>query len=316
MGLVGLVMLAMVVSACSGDDGETSAPPDDTSATTATGGGGTDAGAATSTTPSPPAGESTVRTFTDPVTALVRTPLETLPDVATQVAFDTTVIDAGTGPVACIGGVAQSFPPQCSGLPVAGLDWTALTEPWQEEAGVRWADLRVVGSWDRDTGTVTVTEVPGPVQRPEPVRPGATDYTLPEACAGIADQATRDADAVLAWTFENPDRSGGMWLADGTIPVLQVAGDPGPVAADLQAALGVPVCVVAVDWTEAELIGLQQALGPLYDDQTVWVAGTDIVAGVIELTVPVVDGATLRRIADTVIEPDRVVVLAVAETLG
>lgn len=57
-------------------------------------------------------------------------------------------------PELCVGGVAESLPPQCGGPVVVGLDWEDV--PWRETAnGVTWADVTAVGTFDGKTFTLT-----------------------------------------------------------------------------------------------------------------------------------------------------------------
>ncbi|MBS2938962.1 hypothetical protein KDN32_14575 [Nocardioides sp. J2M5] len=65
-----------------------------------------------------------------------------------------TVLDDGDGPELCLGGVAMSLPPQCSGPSVAGWEWDA--HPDHESAGgVRWGEYTMTGAWDGTTFTPT-----------------------------------------------------------------------------------------------------------------------------------------------------------------
>ncbi|RRR98168.1 hypothetical protein [Glycomyces terrestris] len=49
--------------------------------------------------------------------------------------------------------VAESYPPQCSGPPVAGWDWDAVEH--EEAQGVRWGTYVVAGTFDGKAFTVT-----------------------------------------------------------------------------------------------------------------------------------------------------------------
>ena len=107
---------------------------------------------ATTTTAPVPSGERSHRTFdVGGVEVLVDTDLTALPEQASVVEFSMTVIDAGAGPELCVGGVAESLPPQCSGPVVDGLS----LDGWSQEAGgVRWGDRTVAVSWPPVDGQV------------------------------------------------------------------------------------------------------------------------------------------------------------------
>ena len=63
------------------------------------------------------------------------------------------VLDDGSGPQLCLGGVAESYPPQCSGIPLAGWDWDAV-DGEESAAGTIWGEFHVVGTYDGETFTV------------------------------------------------------------------------------------------------------------------------------------------------------------------
>jgi hypothetical protein len=65
-----------------------------------------------------------------------------------------TVLDDADGPRLCLGGVADSLPPQCAGPPLVGWDW-ATVEGEQSASGSTWGDFHVVGRFDGETFTVT-----------------------------------------------------------------------------------------------------------------------------------------------------------------
>lgn len=59
----------------------------------------------------------------------------------------------GRGPQLC-SVTRSSFPPQCDGLPLVGLDWSAV--PWAETAGdTTWASIHLVGTFDGRAFTLT-----------------------------------------------------------------------------------------------------------------------------------------------------------------
>lgn len=65
-----------------------------------------------------------------------------------------TVLDAGEGPQVCVGPLALSMPPQCSGLPLAEWDWDAHEH--ERDGDVRWTGWLVLeGTFDGETLTVS-----------------------------------------------------------------------------------------------------------------------------------------------------------------
>lgn len=56
------------------------------------------------------------------------------------------------------GAVAESYPPQCGGLPVAGWDWDSVEH--EEAQGVRWGLYLVTGTFDGDSLVLTEDPVP------------------------------------------------------------------------------------------------------------------------------------------------------------
>lgn len=72
-----------------------------------------------------------------------------------------TVLDDGSGPELCLGGVAESYPPQCGGIPLAGWDWDAV-EGEESASGTTWGDFHVVGTYDGETFTVAEAGAPAP----------------------------------------------------------------------------------------------------------------------------------------------------------
>ena len=59
----------------------------------------------------------------------------------------------------CTGPVAESYPPQCDGIPITNWDWGSVPNE-QVASGVRWGDYRVEGNVEEGEFTLTA--------RPEP----------------------------------------------------------------------------------------------------------------------------------------------------
>ena len=80
----------------------------------------------------------------------------------------------------CLGAVAESYPPQCTGLPIAGWDWDAV-DGEEAASGVTWGAYAVWGTWDGatftlDEATTLALYDPMPVEEPllDPANAGDT----------------------------------------------------------------------------------------------------------------------------------------------
>lgn len=83
-----------------------------------------------------------------------------------------TVLDDGDGPEICLGAIAFSLPPQCSGPPVVGWDWA--DHPDAESAdGVRWGRYTMEGAWNGTSFTPTDVRPTVPGDLPEPEDPAS-----------------------------------------------------------------------------------------------------------------------------------------------
>ena len=88
-----------------------------------------------------------------------------------------TVMDTGR-PELCLGPVAESYPPQCHGIPLEGWDWSARHGTYDTSGHVRWGQYAVTGTFDGTTMTVTGA-IPAAVYDP-----AAPDELLPGGDAG------------------------------------------------------------------------------------------------------------------------------------
>ena len=97
------------------------------------------------------------------------------------------VMDTGKGPEVCLGPIAESWPPQCSGPALLGWDWSA--HPEHEEQGnekqgrIRWGSFAITGSWDGEalTATDAIPAALYDVMAPEPSTPTDPDPAVPAA---------------------------------------------------------------------------------------------------------------------------------------
>ncbi|WP_205471529.1 hypothetical protein [Nocardioides sp. SYSU D00038] len=144
-----------------------------------------------------------------------------------------TVLDDGGGAELCLGPVALSHPPQCSGTPLVGWDWAEHPEGVETAGRTRWAEFAVTGTFD---GTaLTPTEVV-PAALHDPPAPSATPSTPstpspPCAASGQADcdptPAELDDERVAQLQQEASDVPGflGSMVVGGVVTVDVVHDD-------------------------------------------------------------------------------------------
>lgn len=64
------------------------------------------------------------------------------------------VMDTGQGPEVCLGPIAESWPPQCSGPALRGWRW-ADHELHEKQGKIRWGSFAITGSWDGEALTAS-----------------------------------------------------------------------------------------------------------------------------------------------------------------
>lgn len=151
-------------------------------------------------------------------TAATAPPTPASPGAVTVV---TTVLQEGDGPPElCLGGLAESYPPQGGGPEVAGWDWDAV-EGEESAQGTTWGTYTVEGTWDGETFHLTETS-PAPAEPPaSPDDPRLAPDNAGAAGAGSAadelhDEVYGDLDALAGWV-----ENGYVWVTvvydDGSI---------------------------------------------------------------------------------------------------
>ena len=101
-------------------------------------------------------GSESVVAIGEPVPAAERP--TSIPAASGPVTGMGTVI-GGDEPKLCLGAVAESWPPQCSGFPILGWDWSAVKGTFDTNGTIKWGSYVVTGTWDGATFTLT-----GPAQ--------------------------------------------------------------------------------------------------------------------------------------------------------
>ncbi|WP_108719774.1 hypothetical protein [Miniimonas sp. S16] len=122
------------------------------------------------------------------------------PGVTVYTAATTLLQRDGADPVACLGGVLESYPPQCSGPVVIGLDWDDVADA-EHASGVTWGTGWVVGTYDGERDTFTLTR---PVAPDAPDGLELTDIALP-ALAPLCDDPWRGGDESAVALVDGPD---------------------------------------------------------------------------------------------------------------
>lgn len=238
------------------------------------------------------------------------------PTISGRYSVTTTVLQSPDhGPQLCLGGVAESYPPQCGGPDIVGWDWNEVADK-ESANGTTWGTYRVVGTWDGQRLTLTEAASPPGPGDPPPVD-FATPCDPPSGGWGVVDRATatRDGqDAATAYARAQSDFAG-AWVdqsinpASGEDPVdemamndperlvlnLRFTGDRQRHVAEVRAVWGGALCITKADRSLRELEAvrdeLQEELEPLG-------SSIDEVRGVVEITTVVPDEELQKSLDD------------------
>lgn len=180
-----------------------------------------------------------------------------VPDGPVRTTDLVTVLDPGTGPQLCLGAIAESYPPQCSGLPLGDFTWGDVG--FEEVSGVKWGTYAVTGTFDGTTFTAT-DAVPAalydPMAAPTPEPPGPACESPATTDPALATPEALDATLTAASALPGYATT---WLTDDTINVA-VTEDASGAEATLRETWGGPLCVITADHTEDELNTINQEL--------------------------------------------------------
>lgn len=245
-------------------------------------------------------------------------------DRPVAVAADTVLTGTGTvlespdhGPQLCLGGVDDSYPPQCGGPDIIGWDWSAVEA--ESASGTTWGTFTVVGTYDGTTFTMTRPAGP-PDHRDDGPRPDfSSPCDAPEGGWAVVDETTATEagqDAARTYAQAQPDFAG-LWVdqsinpAAGADPVDEFAmndptklvlnvrftGDLAAHEAALRSRFGGALCVSGAERTEADLRGIQDELTRAVDGFLF--SSTDIIRGVVEIGVVVADPMVQAELDET-----------------
>ncbi|MEO5662525.1 MAG: hypothetical protein ABIR39_04505 [Nocardioides sp.] len=187
-----------------------------------------------------------------------------------------TVLDDGDRPELCTF-VAESFPPQCSGTPMASWEWAAHPEH-EDQSGTKWGSFALTGTFDGTMFAVTEA-IPAALYDPMSESPDPEFTTPCEPPAegwGVIDPATADQESMDA-TFNAASALpgyAGAWIDqpdepaaanDPTKLIINVAvtEDVAGAEAKLRETWGGALCVSKAAYTEGELNDLAMELQKL-----------------------------------------------------
>ena len=131
--------------------------------------------------------------------------LDAIPAPGEVIGQGTVLQKDGEGAQLCLGAVAESYPPQCTGETLAGWDWDAV-DGEESASGVTWGAYAVTGTWDGSVFTTNSAVMlalydPMPVVDPltDPANAGDTaEGELLELQRQITDDAP--FDTLTSWT--------------------------------------------------------------------------------------------------------------------
>ena len=144
-----------------------------------------------------------------------------------------TVMDTGS-PEVCLGPVAESYPPQCSGPALVGWDWAEHQQVFETQGDVRWGSFVLTGTWDGTSLTPT-DAIPAALY--DPAR--AEEPTYPEPAKQLSDA---ELEQVRGEVEDLPGAQGAY--ADGTRVLVDVTYDDGSLQDWADEAYGAGVVVV------------------------------------------------------------------------
>ncbi|MFN2389538.1 MAG: hypothetical protein ABR575_08065 [Actinomycetota bacterium] len=215
-------------------------------------------------------------------------------------------------PEFCLGGYDESLPPQCEGIPLARWDWTEV-DGEEAAAGTTWGTFHLVGNYDGAVFTVRDTGPPDyeqaaesdPVTTPCPEPAAGWTATDPARASheNVVDAqrlAGRQPDFAGLWIDYHNEPPGGPTEEDPGDIILNVAftGDLERHERELGETWGGPLCLSEHQHTLQELEEIQDGFPADEFDLDLVSSSIDVVRGVVEISVLVVDPETSQRIDD------------------
>jgi hypothetical protein len=185
----------------------------------------------------------------------------------------TVLQDRAHGPELCLGGIFQSLPPQCRGVPITNWRWDQV-EGEQRRGGTTWGDYHVVGTYDGGSFTTISSGLPQPSPQPPeaelrspcPEPPGG--WRVPDPSKA----SQRHLEAVSKTAQAEPELAG-IWITYLEPMGGNVAEDPGEFVlnvaftrnlerhrAELRTRWGGRLCVTRLERSSSELQRIQDEL--------------------------------------------------------
>ena len=159
-------------------------------------------------------------------------------------------------PLNLCGAAALSLPPQCSLVPLRGVDINTLPSV-RTMNGVTWTDksFRVVGTYSG--GVLTATERPTLATYPDPTtEPAAIDLPCSPPAGGWTHHMFNPADAAVlsAYGAAHPDTFGGLWTTHNQqVGVVTTTGDLATARRDIRRTYSGNLCVAKAEYSDKYL---------------------------------------------------------------
>ncbi|KGN37610.1 hypothetical protein [Knoellia subterranea] len=213
----------------------------------------------------------------------------------------------GDGPIElCIGGVAESYPPQCGGPRIVGdVDWDTLKP--ERASGVTWTNaIWAVGHFDQTANTFTLDRPLSLTPTAGVTPPTPADMDFPQLCkdpyaGGRSGAGSPEQQNALTMRLESLDGYIGSWVSDGSsLFNVLVRGDAEAVFAELRTVWPGGLCVEQRDLpTQSDVRAAQDALADMAGGRLLSTGG-DVTSGQLEVGVTVLDRATRDAVLEAV----------------
>ena len=131
-----------------------------------------------------------------------------------------TVLDVAGDVALCLGPIAESYPPQCDGLPLMGWSWEGV-DGFEESGHTRWGTYAVFGTFDGEVFTATQPPIMlalyDPIRAEDPTGGGPGETPVAELDEIARELPTELGDLLLAtWTQDGYVWAQVIW-DDGTL---------------------------------------------------------------------------------------------------
>jgi len=214
-------------------------------------------------------------------------------------------------PGLCLGGIADSLPPQCDGIPIKGWDWDEVEGNKETASGTTWGSYEVVGTYDGATFTLKQVVGPpaygnhdvdftAPCDEPEGgwVADGPSNASLDDF-REVMHAAEAEPDSTAVW-IDHLEKPVGEQMGP-FIGVFGFTGDLERHEAELRELWGGPICVFQQTTPFRELRRIQDDLGDggaaaVGLEQTD--SGIDVTTNVVEVGAIVTSEEIERALAD------------------